>query len=87
MSGRITGPAAPPKSTAAIGSPVARLLFEPQKTIATRSSLLNPSRVAANDVSPRASASSAADSPSRTASRPGVTWCQMPSVMPRLKAV
>lgn len=76
-----------PNSTLAIGSPAARLFFEPANWIATRSALPKPSRREPYQLIVSIAASSTTSTANSAPSRAGVTWCQMPATMPWLKAV
>ncbi len=87
ISGSTAREACAPNRTLAMGSPEARDFFEPANWMAIRSSRPNPSALAPYQVSRSIAARRTASTASRAPSRSGLTWCQMPRVMPSLKAV
>ena len=74
-------------STCAIGTPLARLFLEPQKTMVISSALSKPSLRAIHVVDSSASASSTASTASRPANAVGDTCFHRPSITAALNAV
>lgn len=74
-------------STLAMGTPVARLFFEPQKTMVISSSLLKPRRRASTVVSTRARARITQQATVRPSSASQGTSCHRPWITAALKAV
>lgn len=66
------------KITFAIGTPAARLFFDPQKMIVIWSARLNPSRLLTNAVSSSAIASNTRFTATRPASACAGIWCHSP---------
>ncbi len=87
ISGSTAREACAPKSTLAMGRPEARDFFDPANWMAIRSSRPKPSALPPYQVRTSITASSTASTASSEPSRAGLTWCQMPWVMPSLNAV
>lgn len=81
-------PMAPPaNSTWAIGTPVARLFFEPQKTMVMRSATSKPSSLPNRRVRQSTIPSSTQQTTTRPSSAVGGTCCQRPWTTAALNAV
>ena len=77
---------APANSTCAIGTPVARLFFEPQNKMVMRSSWLKPNALPS---SVDATSTRASNTQQATTNPPNChsgIWCQIPSLTASLKA-
>lgn len=88
MIGNTIAPRPPPANiTLAIGTPVARLFFEPQNTMAISSARLKCRRRAMKVIESIAMASNSAAAPSTPSNAGNGIFCHSPSFTDALKAV